>query len=79
MTTDRWLDDSIQFPRLICEIVAATDYTDPLWEHVCDSMDIDGGQLDELFNRAEKAWEEILAARRREHKAEIDKGSPDGR
>ena len=53
-----WLDDSIQFPRLIAEIVA----TQPLdLDALCESMDLELGDLCELFDRAEEAWTDAKA------------------
>jgi hypothetical protein len=50
-----WDLDSIQFPRLLCEIAA----TQPSFNHaaVCEEMDITPAELNELFDRAWKAWE----------------------
>lgn len=50
-----WLDDSIQFPRLLAEIVATQDNLDIA--ALCESMDLDPEEVDELFDRAQSAWE----------------------
>lgn len=55
-----WMDDSVQFPRLIAEINATQDHLDI--ESLADSMDLETGDVHELFNRADRAWE--LAKRR---------------
>jgi hypothetical protein len=50
-----WELDSIQFPRLLCEIAA----TQASFNHnaVCEEMDITPAELNELFDRAWKVWE----------------------
>ena len=52
-----WEDDSIQFPRLLAEIAATQDSLDE--GALCDSMNIDHDELNELFNRAQSSWENI--------------------
>jgi hypothetical protein len=57
ISREKWDDDSIQFPRLLCEIVAIVEFTE---EEVCllrESMDLDDDQLNSLFERAHVAWE----------------------
>ncbi len=54
---DRWRDDAIQFPRLIAEIAANVEGTPDEWAALCESMDISPQQLNELFERANTAWE----------------------
>jgi len=65
---DRWCDDSIQFPRLIAEIMAtqAIDF-----EALCDAMDLDVSEVNGLFDRANRAWERA--------KREVTPGSREGR
>lgn len=64
MTADnpRWLDDSVQFPRLLSEIEAVAGDVVP-WEDVAASMDLSLNQVDELISRAQVAWERIKEAR----------------
>lgn len=51
---DLWLDDSVQFPRLIAEILA----TQPLdFGALCGSMDLEPAELHNLLDRADTAWE----------------------
>jgi hypothetical protein len=51
---ERWADNAIQFPRLLAEIVA----TQQLDMHLlCESMDLDMDDLNELLDRADDAWE----------------------
>lgn len=53
-TSEPWDKDSIQFPRLICEIVATQDIDMGALE---DSMSLNKDQLAELFERANISWE----------------------
>lgn len=54
MTNDLWLNSSIQFPRLLSEIVATCDLSTT---ELCESMDITPSELDELLDRAIHLWE----------------------
>ena len=54
---DLWKVDALQFPRLICEILAAYPDDDENILALCASMDIAVGDLHELFERAHTAWE----------------------
>jgi hypothetical protein len=51
---DLWADDSIQFPRLLCEIAATQDLD---MDAIESAMDINSERLAELFDRANDAWE----------------------
>lgn len=53
---DPWNNNELQFARLLCEIVATQDKLDYL--ALLESMDLEREQLDELFERAHKLWEE---------------------
>lgn len=52
---DKWEDDSIQFPRLLCEIMATQENLD--FDLLCDSMDLENDRIHELLDRANTAWE----------------------
>lgn len=52
-----WNSNEIQFPRLIAEISANVDMSAD-WDALCNSMDISSNELNELFDRADKEWEE---------------------
>jgi hypothetical protein len=54
-----WTDNTIQFPRLLAEILATQDLN---LATLCDSMDIAQAQLHELFERADQEWERIKAS-----------------
>lgn len=57
---DMWLDDSIQFPRLIAELEEIGGFGDPdKVRELRESMDIEPHQLDDLVNRARAAWDRI--------------------
>ena len=51
-----WLDDKLQFARLLCEL-AATQPDMNLIE-TADSMDLSMDEVSTLFDRAHKVWEE---------------------
>ena len=58
-----WQDNAIQFPRLLCEIVATNTTLD--LASVAESMDLELSQVLELLDRAHLAWEESKRALRR--------------
>jgi hypothetical protein len=61
MTPDeRWKSNDIQFPRLLSEI-RALGLQEGHWDSLCMEMDITSDQLEELFTRADHAWEAIKA------------------
>lgn len=53
-----WGQDSIQFARLVAEI-NATGLTRNQWKSLLESMDLNDDELDELFDRADRAWHQI--------------------
>lgn len=53
-----WERDSIQFPRLLAEIWAMGLGLAER-SHLCLEMDITPPELDELFERADRRWQEI--------------------
>ena len=57
-TNPLWDDNSIQFPRLISEIMAC-GVTEELWDDLLTAMDLESDDLAELFDRAQMEWEEI--------------------
>lgn len=58
--TNIWEDDSIQFPRLLAEIIATQENLDI--EALAKEMDLTPIQVDELFERAQMKWDAIKAA-----------------
>lgn len=62
-----WDDDLIQFARLICEISANVEISDNDWLALYQSMDLQPRDLHELFDRANKRWEEHKEKLRRKH------------
>jgi hypothetical protein len=55
--SDVWDNDQIQFPRLLAEVNALI--TDDELSRIEASMDLTTKQVEQLFDRAEKAWERI--------------------
>jgi len=53
----KWEDSYIQAIRLIAEIEATQEKLDI--KALCESMDLEEEQLNELFNRLQMEWEEI--------------------
>lgn len=56
MSTRDWRRDALQFPRLLAEI-RAVGLTDEQLAELGASMDLSTEEIDELFERAEKAFE----------------------
>ncbi len=61
MSATTWHDNSIQFPRLLAEIAATVELTEDQWDDLLASMDLETDDLRELFDRAQEAWEGIVA------------------
>lgn len=57
---DRWSDDSVQFPRLLAEIMATQDHLN--LESLALAMDLDVADVCALFDRADRAWERAKAS-----------------
>ncbi len=55
MRGQKWNDNTLQFARLLCEINATQDNLD--LQLIADSMDLSVGEVEELFDRANTAWE----------------------
>lgn len=54
-----WERNDIQFPRLIAEINATVELTKRQRTELCESMDLEPSDIDELFDRADEEWERI--------------------
>jgi hypothetical protein len=65
MSQENWLNDSIQFPRLISEIeaVGAFDLLQrdgtKIIDSIAISMDLEPWQIYELIDRAQQKWDSI--------------------
>ena len=59
MAKDLWKDNSIQFPRLLAEIVATQENLD--MEALSESMGLEIARIEELFERADAEFEKIKA------------------
>jgi hypothetical protein len=66
---DKWADNAIQFPRLLCEIMATQNIK---LDQLAESMDLRIRDVIELFDRANLSWEAI----KRQPSAGIKKSSP---
>jgi hypothetical protein len=53
-----WANDRIQYPRLLAELYAMSGI-DVLIRQVCTSMDLTPAQVEELFERAQRQWDQI--------------------
>jgi len=51
-----WEDNSIQFPRLLSEIIAV-GLKEWQWDSLLLAMDLESDDLSELFDRAQAEWE----------------------
>lgn len=52
---DLWQRGDIQFPRLLCEIMATQDNLN--LESLSESMDLSPEDIEEIFDRANEKWE----------------------
>lgn len=59
-TNPLWDDNAIQFPRLLCEIMATQDLN---LDVLAESMDLNVADVTDLFDRADDAWERAKANR----------------
>lgn len=59
MSNEKWHDNSIQFPRLLAEILATQDKLD--LASLAESMDLSTDEINELFDRAVAVWEATKA------------------
>jgi len=55
-----WEDDLIQFPRLLAEL-RAVGLSAEQYEYLREQMDLSDSEIDEIFERAETAWDAIKA------------------
>jgi len=62
MSDNFWNRNDIQFPRLLSEIRACGLYEDQMDDIAC-SMDLTMDQVEELFDRAEIAFDNVKALR----------------
>lgn len=52
-----WENNSLQFPRLIAELMAVGAFTKEAYTDLCDNMDLVASDLDDLIERAQAEWE----------------------
>lgn len=56
---DKWLNNEIQFPRLIAELEATGAFTNAVLRDVSEEMDLRVDDVCSLIDRAQKEWDEI--------------------
>lgn len=54
-----WKCNSVQFPRLLSEIMASGCLTEEAWDTLLKEMDLESDELSELFDRAQTEWEAV--------------------
>lgn len=64
-TTEAWDDNTIQFARLLCELVANNATLN--LEDVAEGMDLELAQVLSLFDRAVDVWESAKKVEARDH------------
>jgi hypothetical protein len=64
-TTEAWDDNTIQFARLLCELVANNATLN--LEDVAEGMDLELAQVLSLFDRAVDVWESAKTVEARDH------------
>jgi len=57
--TENWQNDSIQFARLLSEMLATVDFTTRQREALCASMDLAWADICEVLDRADDVWQDI--------------------
>ncbi len=55
-TANKWKQDSIQFPRLLAEIMGIGLSTRQ-YKRLREEMDLTNAEINELFDRADAAWQ----------------------
>lgn len=68
----KWENNAIQFPRLLAEIMATQDKFDV--HALAESMDVTVDEINELFDRANDAWEAAKAEFFSQNSTEIAEG-----
>lgn len=70
-----WLNDRVQFARLLSEIIATQEVDVALLE---DSMDLYASEIDKLFERAHVTWEQAKGSIERDPDIEVEVTMNDG-
>jgi hypothetical protein len=58
---ENWHNDPLQFARLIAEIESAGGFTTALIADLSASMDLEEAKVCELIDRAQAAWDDVVA------------------
>lgn len=62
-----WGSDYVQFPRLLSEILGM-GLSEEQRNLLCKSMDLEGLELEEILVRADRKWERIKAAYKKQER-----------
>lgn len=54
-----WLNNDIQFPRLLAELMATVEFTPAQRNAVAESMDLTWDEIFEVMERADTVWQKI--------------------
>lgn len=57
-TNPKWNDNSIQFPRLLAEIMSTVNFSKRQMADLCESMDLTEDDIYELLERADVIWQD---------------------
>jgi len=60
MSNTHWQNNGVQFPRLLAEIMATQELD---LNSLANSMDLSVDEINELFDRANQAWEDSKAGK----------------
>lgn len=58
---NNWINNSIQFPRLIAEIERNGGFTPKLMENLKAAMDLEQDEIIEIIDRACSEWDKIVS------------------
>jgi len=56
-----WLNNNIQFPRLISEIYSTINFSEEQIKALEDSMNLPKDYIFDIFQRADEEWQKIKA------------------
>jgi len=56
-----WGQNDVQFPRLLAEIYATIEFTTEQTKALCETMDLEPGDVDDILERADAVWQAIKA------------------
>lgn len=56
MTKNPWMDNKVQFARLLCELEVAGAFTPNVFKTLCEEMDLTKENICELLDRAQAVF-----------------------